>query len=107
MGTYSHQKLLKDWTLGTITNDMATGHTLQHLGLLYEAIESLRQQVSQTEALKATMTTLKREHEQLRRQVEQLQSHINMLIGLNLTVYQLKNEVDTLNHRLDQDSTPA
>lgn len=36
MSTYSHEKVLTDYANGKITPEMATGHALQHIGLLYE-----------------------------------------------------------------------
>jgi len=95
--------------LGNITNDMATEHTLQHLELLYQgqAETNNEQQALQTEmeSLKTTMLTLKRENEQLHRLVKKLSKEIDGLIGLNITVYQMKNVVDSLTHRLDPDAT--
>jgi len=109
MGTYDHKQLLTDWRVGDITNDMATGHTLQHLDLLYQAQASatnnwqaLHQEI---EELKTTMLALKQENKQLRGLVKRLSKKTDVVTGLNVTVYQLKDTVDSLTQRLDQDST--
>jgi len=132
MGTYDHEKLWRDWQFGDITVDMAIGHILQHLGLLYRAEAKVRHtQQSQTherehlqttinalektvkklnktvEGSKATIRTLKRENEQLRGAVARLQTNIQALEGLNITVYQLKDEVDSLVNRLAKDSADS
>lgn len=104
MGTYDHKKLLTDWGNGTLTNDMAIGHTLQHIGLLYEAQEQAAQRrhamQQDMEALKAALTKLKQENEALRVHMERQEQQLNSLLGLNLTVYQIKNDVDSLTHLL-------
>jgi predicted RNase H-like nuclease (RuvC/YqgF family) len=102
MGTYDHKKLLSDWATGTITNDMATGHTLQHLNLLYEVQEianNSRQELrDEVNSLKAKVKQL----EKLHKHVDRLQKTLDSLIGLNLTVYQIKDDVDSLKNRLPQ-----
>ncbi len=42
MGTYDHQKILTDWSNGTLTTDMAIGHSLQHIAQLYELLAQAR-----------------------------------------------------------------
>lgn len=37
MGTYDHKQVLLDYANGNITAEMAIGHSLQHVGKLYEA----------------------------------------------------------------------
>lgn len=37
MSTYDHKRVLSDYTNGNITAEMAVGHSLQHIGKLYEA----------------------------------------------------------------------
>jgi len=37
MGTYNHKQVLKDYATGKLTPEMAVGHSLQHIELLYEA----------------------------------------------------------------------
>ncbi len=37
MSTYDHKQVLSDYAAGRITAEMATGHSLQHIGKLYEA----------------------------------------------------------------------
>lgn len=36
MGTYDHKKILSDYANGKMTVEMAVGHTLQHIGKLYD-----------------------------------------------------------------------
>jgi len=109
MSTYNHQKLLTDWNDGNISNDLATGQALQHLGLLYQAIDDLGQQVTkqkqETEALIDTVNALKQEQARLQRILERLNKDIIAVEGLNLTVYQLKDEVNSLVYRLGQDGS--
>ncbi len=42
MSTYDHQKILTDWSNGTLTADMAIGHSLQHIAQLYELLAQQR-----------------------------------------------------------------
>jgi len=37
MATYNPQQLLNDYANGRMTPEMAVGHSLQHINLLYEA----------------------------------------------------------------------
>ncbi len=46
MGTYDHQKILNDWSNGTLTPDMAIGHSLQHIAQLYELLAQQRKSAS-------------------------------------------------------------
>ncbi len=103
MKLYDPQQLLTDWGKGLLTTDMAISQTLHHVNYLAQAHQSAAELPLQIEALKATMTTLKREFEELRQYLEKLQPEINALTGLNLTVYQLKNDVDSLRHHLRQE----
>ncbi len=51
MGTYNHKQVLSDYENGKIDVEMAMGHTLQHIGKLYEAQMTVtvdQQQVWQT-----------------------------------------------------------
>ena len=36
MGTYDHKKVLSDYANGSMTVEMAVGHTLQHIDKLYD-----------------------------------------------------------------------
>lgn len=42
MGTLTPQNLLKEWTLEKLTTEMATGHTLQNLVKIQEAIDTIQ-----------------------------------------------------------------
>ena len=44
MSTYDFDKVLSDYEHGRITVEMAMGHSLQHIGKLYEAIKANRQE---------------------------------------------------------------
>ncbi len=46
MGTYDHQRVLTDWSNGTLTPDMAIGHSLQHIAQLYELLAQQRKSAS-------------------------------------------------------------
>lgn len=62
MATYDPKQVLSDYANGRITPEMAVGHSLQHINLLYDA---------QTDA--------NAEHSALRREVTQLQAAISRL----------------------------
>lgn len=42
MGTLSPRDLLREWTLEKLTIEMATGHTLQNLVRLQQAIDAIQ-----------------------------------------------------------------
>jgi len=42
MGTLTPQNLLKEWMLEKLTTEMATGHTLQNLVKMQEAIKTIQ-----------------------------------------------------------------
>ena len=44
MSTYDHKQVLADYDKGKITPEMATGHSLQHIDKLYDALKSSRQE---------------------------------------------------------------
>lgn len=44
MGTYDHKQVLDDYAKGKITPEMATGHSLQHIDNLYDALKTSRQE---------------------------------------------------------------
>jgi predicted nucleic acid-binding Zn-ribbon protein len=61
MATYDHKQVLTDYARGTITPEMAVGHSLQHIDALYAAqstartewrteIDAIKQQVHQLQA---------------------------------------------------------
>jgi len=95
MGTYDPRKLLADWGGQRITADMAIGHILQHIVQLYEL---------QVPGLKRRQPEAESDMSQLQIQVDRLQQIVDSFIGLNLTVYQLRSEVDTLRAHLAKDN---
>ncbi len=110
MGTYDRKKVLSDYVNGRMKVEMAMGHSLQHIDQLYEAQttantsrQEIRDKVAELEkeakALRAEVKQLPR----LRAQVDRLQKVVDSLSGLNLTVYQLKDDVDSLKANLQQD----
>ncbi|MFN8488937.1 MAG: hypothetical protein U0350_15225 [Caldilineaceae bacterium] len=54
MATYDHRQVLTDYEHGKITSDMAAGHGLQHIDLLYKAQAATR---TELEALKTRVNT--------------------------------------------------
>ncbi|MEZ4869526.1 MAG: hypothetical protein R3C14_49840 [Caldilineaceae bacterium] len=42
MATYDHKQVLADYAAGRITPEMAVGHSLQHIALLYESQTTTR-----------------------------------------------------------------
>ncbi len=110
MSTYDHQKVLSDYVDGRMDVEMAMGHCLQHLGQLYQAqstANTRRQEIrDKATDLEKEVKTLRAEIKQLQRlrpQVDRLQKVVDSLSGLNLTVYQLKDDVDSLKARLSND----
>lgn len=62
MSTYDHNKVLADYANGKITPEMAIGHSLQHIGKLYETQSETKagrlSQQSQIELLDKRVHTL-------------------------------------------------
>lgn len=72
MSTYDHKQVLSDYANGDITAEMAVGHSLQHIGKLYEAqaaanlsryelrskVDSLESKVNTLQAEVARLTAL-------------------------------------------------
>ena len=111
MSTYDHKKVLSDYAAGRMKVEMAMGHSLQHIAKLYEEQTSanIRRQEIRDKAteLEKEVKTLRAEIKQLQRlraQVDRLQKVVDSLAGLNLTVYQLKDDVDSLKASRQQDS---
>ena len=77
MSTYSHEKVLADYANNKITPDMATGHALQHIGLLYEGQSEAKAgrlaQQSQLEQLDQRVATLQTAVDRLTAFVEKVQ----------------------------------
>jgi hypothetical protein len=42
MGTLPPKDLLREWSLENLTTEMATGHTLQHLVRIQQAIDAIQ-----------------------------------------------------------------
>ena len=110
MSTYDHQKVLSDYANGRMEIEMAMGHCLQHIVKLYEGqttANTRRQEIrAKATELEKEVKTLRAEIKQLqklRAQVDRLQKVVDSLSGLNLTVYQLKDDVDALKARLSND----
>ncbi len=111
MSTYDHQKVLSDYVNGRMDIEMAMGHSLQHIVKLYKAqttANTSRQEIrDKATELEKEVKTLRAEIKQLQRlhaQVDRLQKVVDSLEGLNLTVYQLKDDVDSLKASLQQDN---
>ncbi len=111
MSTYDHQKVLSDYANGRMDLKMAMGHSLQHIAQLYkeQTTANTRRQEIRDKAtdLEKEVKTLRAEIEQLQRvraQVDRLQKVVDSLSGLNLTVYQLKDDVDSLKASRQQDA---
>ena len=110
MSTYEHKKVLLDYVNGRMDLEMAMGHSLQHIGKLYEGqttANTRRQEIrDKATDLEKEAKTLRAEIKQLqkvRAQVDRLQKVVDSLSGLNLTVYQLKDDVDSLKASRPQD----
>ncbi len=58
MATYDHKQVLADYASGRITPEMAVGHSLQHIELLYAALKANRQEGRATTDALATRVNL-------------------------------------------------
>jgi len=69
MATYDHKQVLADYAHGKLTPEMAVGHSLQHIELLYAAqaaarnewraeMDALKTQLTQTQATVDRLHTL-------------------------------------------------
>ncbi len=68
MSTYDHEKILIDWSNGTLTADMAIGHALQHIAGLYTSQKALQNKVNH---LENKVTTLQSQLDRLVKGVSQ------------------------------------
>jgi chromosome segregation ATPase len=107
MGTYDYKKVLSEYDNGRMTVDMAVGHSLQHIGKLYEAQTaanaSHRAWQAKVDRLEDALKTLQAEVDRWQKrqtQTDRLQQLENALTALNLTVYKIKDDVDHLKARL-------
>ncbi len=113
--TYDHKRVLADYVNGKITAEMAVGHCLQHIDQLYAAQEAAaagqrawQAKVNQLEDdLKALRAAVNRRQKEAAKPVlseaegtDRLRTLENNLTALNVTVYQIKNDVDHLQARL-------
>ncbi|MCE7988655.1 MAG: hypothetical protein DYG89_46460 [Caldilinea sp. CFX5] len=58
MATYDHKQVLADYANGTLTPEMAVGHSLQHIDKLYTAqTDATRQWRAELDALKQQVHT--------------------------------------------------
>jgi hypothetical protein len=67
MATYNPKQLLNDYANGRITPEMAVGHSLQHINLLYEAQASA---TAERSALRLELNQLQAAFKQLQQAVE-------------------------------------
>jgi len=62
MSTYDYNKVMSDYEHGRITVEMAMGHSLQHIGKLYEAQTStsvnMRAEQAKVDALEKRVNTM-------------------------------------------------
>lgn len=93
MGTYDFQKVLTDYANGRMEVERAMGHSLQHISKLYEA-----QATANTDhrELRKRVDRLADDMKTLQAKIDRLQTLENGLTALNLTVYNLKADVDSL-----------
>ena len=75
MGTEPAKELLKKWKLRSLTVEMATGHTLQHLVMLHEADKQANIQCLQIISALGEIETSVRS---LRHDVDALIAHTSM-----------------------------
>ena len=62
MSTYDYDKVMSDYANGYITVEMAMGHSLQHIGKLYEALAATKtgqcEWQTKTDALDKSVTVM-------------------------------------------------
>lgn len=104
MTTYDLKKVISDYAHEHITPEMAVGHALQHLDHLAQTQTTMLARQQELGQKITELTQLSRQLQGMllsnEKQFDQQQTVINSLMGLNITVYQLKNEVDSLKIRL-------
>ena len=110
MGTYPIEKILSDYKNERMDVETATGHSLQHIDELHKTQtaakadhQALRNRVNE---LEKTLKTLQTEMAYLQKrpaEVDRLRALENNLTALNMTVYQLKGDVDSLKEGLSND----
>ncbi len=76
MSTYDHKQVITDYANDRITSDMAVGHSLQHIGHLYEAQNTAK--ASQRE-LQTKVDALEKNVNHLQAQVDRLFTFIEPL----------------------------
>ena len=103
MTTYDLKKVISDYAHERITPDMAIGHALQHLEQMFQTQttmlarqEELGQKMTELTQLSQLLQAMLQGHNQ---QADQQQT---VITALNLTMYQIKNEVDSLKIRLER-----
>ncbi|MFQ5544064.1 MAG: hypothetical protein ACE5FY_06900 [Nitrospiria bacterium] len=103
MGTYDHKQVITDYANGRITPEMATGHSLQHIDKLYQAQaavnanhQELRSKVKHLEDELKTLQTQMDRWQKRPTEVDRLQTLEDGLTALNLTVYNMRADVDSL-----------
>jgi len=69
MSTYEYEKVWSDYQTGRMDGEMAVGHTLQHVGKLYEAIRTVT----------ATQRSLQEQFALLTNEVRTLRSEVNRI----------------------------
>ena len=76
MSTYSYEKVMADYANGKITPEMAIGHSLQHIGKLYEALAAVSRTADQTkiDALERRVNTLQAMVDRLTVTIEKLRT---------------------------------
>ncbi len=71
MSTYDHQRVLTDWSNGTLTADMAIGHALQHIDELYARQKAWQSKINYLEnGLKTMQVQLDRLVKGMKQEVE-------------------------------------
>ena len=97
MGTYTPEKLLKEYGNDRMNVEMAVGHALQHIDLLDKA----KTEASKNhQVLQNKVQQLETDNKQLRQKTTKIDLLENKVSALNVTLYQLKDEVDSLKAQL-------
>lgn len=110
MSTYPIEKILSDYSNERMDVETATGHSLQHIEALHKTQtaakadhQALRNRVNTLEETLKTLQTDLATRQQEPVQTDRLGRLENSLTALNMTVYKLKGDVDSLKESLSDD----
>ena len=99
MSTYEPKKLLSEYGNDRMDVEMAMGHALQHIEILDNAKTKAGKN---RQALQNRIQQLETDNKQLHQKTTKISLLENKVTSLNVTLYQLKDEVDSLKVQLQK-----